>query len=225
MKRCPETAPTKVEFWKNPRKRWSERRDSNACQVLFSSRQFPRKQSISQFSLGADLVTKRTQTNGDRVKLCQNAERFTLAVRSRLRRLCSAGVSPVTALNSHTRCGGSSSRKSQANVSLSHKEPRPKGVVLPNGPWKGPSTPRPRPTRSPVPDSCVLRTSPESLTNIPLRFKLRPTGGSRKARSMQFLSSIASVPTMPRGQGFLCYTKSTWTCPVAGLGVGPDSAT
>lgn len=43
----PETAPTECEYWKNPRKRWSERRDSNHLCKYLKKRNLPNVSEIA----------------------------------------------------------------------------------------------------------------------------------------------------------------------------------
>lgn len=89
-----------------------------------------------------------------------------------------------------------------------NKYPRPEGGVLRMAPGRGQRRPcRIRSAQQFRARAC-LGSFPESS-----RTSFRFSGpvqnrGSTEVNPMQFLSSIASVLTMPRGHGFLCRTKT-----------------
>jgi len=90
---------------------------------------------------------------------------------------------------------------------VEYKYPRPEGGVLQMSPGRG----QRRPCRIQSAQQLTARACLGSFPNSS-RTHSRSSGslqrrGSTEGNSMQFLSSIASALTTPRGHGFLCCTK------------------
>jgi len=88
-----------------------------------------------------------------------------------------------------------------------NKYPRPEGGVLRMAPGRGQRRPcRIRSAQQFTARACLGSFPDSSRTSFRFSDPMQ-NRGSTEVNPMQFLSSIASVLTMPRGHGFLCCTK------------------